>query len=79
MIRLILHADDLGLHPAVNQAIFEGAESGVLTSASLMVNGRGTAEALNWAKQHKGFGLGLHLNILRGRPFSDPADIPSSG
>ena len=40
MIRLILHADDLGLHSAVNQAVFEGAEAGVLTSASIMVNGR---------------------------------------
>ena len=77
MIRLILHADDLGLHPAVNQAVFEGAECGVLTSASIMVNGWAAAEALSWHQQHKKFGLGLHLNILRGRPLSDPADIPS--
>lgn len=77
MIRLILHADDLGLHSAVNQAVFEGAEAGVLTSASIMVNGRAAAEALDWSKQNRGFGLGLHLNILRGQPLSDPADIPT--
>ena len=76
-MKLILHADDLGLHPAINKAVFEGADAGALTSASLMVNGRGTAEALDWAKQNPGFGIGLHLNILRGRPLSDPAKISS--
>ncbi len=77
MARLILHADDLGLHPAVNQAVFEGAEAGTLTSASVLVNGRGAAEALNWSRKNPQFGLGLHLNILRGRPLSDPALVPS--
>ena len=77
MARLILHSDDFGLHPAINRAVFDAAGQGVLTSASLMANGLAAADAIAKTSQLERLGVGLHLNIVRGRPLSDPAQIPS--
>ena len=46
MAQLIVTGDDFGLSPAVNQAIVEAHEQGLLTSASLMVSGRAASEAI---------------------------------
>jgi predicted glycoside hydrolase/deacetylase ChbG (UPF0249 family) len=42
-----------------------------------MANGAAAGQALHDAHSVPGLGIGLHLNIVRGRPLSDPADIPS--
>ncbi len=76
-IRLIMHSDDFGLHPRINSAIVDVARSGVLTSASWMANGSAADEALQAATSVPGLGIGVHLNIVRGRPLSDPAEVPS--
>lgn len=39
MLRLLLNADDLGMSPAINDAVAEGFAAGWLTSASLAVGG----------------------------------------
>lgn len=70
---VIVNVDDLGLHPAVRRAVEELWELGVVTSATLMVNG---PDAANAAKL-RGPGIGVHLNILRGRPVSPPNEINS--
>ncbi|MDA3896694.1 MAG: ChbG/HpnK family deacetylase [Desulfobacteraceae bacterium] len=75
--RLILHSDDFGLHPAVNRAIIEAFTHGCLTSASLMANGLAVEDAISGALRYPDFGVGVHLNILRGRPLSPPSEIPS--
>jgi len=74
---LILHSDDFGLNREVNRAIIEVAQKGCLGSASLMTNGLAAEEALEQARDCKGLGVGLHLNIVRGRPLSNPEDVPS--
>jgi len=74
---LILHSDDFGLNSEVNRAILEVAQKGVLGSASLMTNGLAAEDALEQARDCAGLGVGLHLNIVRGRPLSDPEDVPS--
>jgi predicted glycoside hydrolase/deacetylase ChbG (UPF0249 family) len=74
MIRLIINADDIGLHPAVNRAVLSLAKFGTMTSASVMANGLYFDE-IPELKNH--ISLGAHLNILRGKPISDPKEIPS--
>jgi predicted glycoside hydrolase/deacetylase ChbG (UPF0249 family) len=74
---LILHSDDFGLNREVNRAILEVAQKGVLASASLMTNGLAAEDALEQARDCTGLGVGLHLNIVRGRPLSNPEDVPS--
>lgn len=77
MFRIILHSDDFGLHSAVNRAILEAAAKGVLNSASLMANGAAFDEAVGGLARCPALGIGVHLNILRGSPLSDPAEVPS--
>jgi predicted glycoside hydrolase/deacetylase ChbG (UPF0249 family) len=43
---------------------------GVVTSASLMVNMPGFDDAINLIRQNPGLDIGLHVNIIRGRPVS---------
>jgi predicted glycoside hydrolase/deacetylase ChbG (UPF0249 family) len=76
-VRLILHSDDFGLHPAVNAAIVTCARTGVLSSASILANGPAVEEALVEAGEVPELGIGVHLNIVRGKPLSDPAAIPT--
>lgn len=60
MIRLVINADDLGLHPRLDEGIFRAHAQGVLTSASLLVTGRNAADAVRRAKT-EGLALGLHF------------------
>lgn len=77
MKRLIINADDLGLTGSVNRAVLRGFREGILTSATLMVNGTGYAEAIDIVRGNPGLGVGVHLNILRGKPVLPPERIPS--
>ncbi|MDR3565071.1 MAG: ChbG/HpnK family deacetylase [Negativicutes bacterium] len=77
MKRLIVNADDFGLHPAVNRAIIAGHASGCITSTSLMTGGAAFHEALAMAGDCLGLGIGVHLTLVGERPLTDPALIPS--
>ena len=60
---LIVNADDFGLSFGVNRGIIEAFEHGIVTSASLMVNWIGAAEAAAYARRHQKLSLGLHLDL----------------
>lgn len=74
---VVVNVDDLGLHAAVRRAVESLAALSRVTSTTLLVNGP-DAEAA--AKQLGGsdgsLGVGVHLNILRGRPMSPAREIP---
>jgi predicted glycoside hydrolase/deacetylase ChbG (UPF0249 family) len=72
--RVVVNADDFGLCAAVNRAIGRAHEEGVLTSASLLANGPVFDEAVAIARARPSLGVGVHLNLLRGRPL---ARVPS--
>ena len=72
---LVVNADDFGLDPAVNAAVARGHTEGILTSASLMVNGRYFDEAIAFAKSHPQLGVGIHLCLVDGRPISSTPEI----
>jgi predicted glycoside hydrolase/deacetylase ChbG (UPF0249 family) len=58
---LIVNADDLGLTEGVNQGILEAHTNGVVTSASLMVDAPGAAQAAALAHEHPALSIGLHF------------------
>jgi hopanoid biosynthesis associated protein HpnK len=74
--RLIVNADDFGLSASVNQAVIRAHRDGILTTASLMVNEPGCAEAVKLAKENPKLGVGLHLTLLFGRSALSPEKIP---
>lgn len=67
---LIVNADDLGLSPSVNTAIFDVFRAGNLSSATLLVDMPGTADAVQRAKDHPGLGIGLHFCLTEGRALT---------
>ncbi len=71
-----LHADDLGLHQAVDRAIFQAFESGALAGASILATGPTFRDA---ARQARSVGLptSLHLAVVDTPPLSPPSEIPS--
>ncbi len=74
--RLIVNADDFGMSPGVNAGIALAARDGILASATLMANGPFFAEAVDYARDLPGLGVGIHLNLVRGQPLSPPGEIP---
>ena len=64
---IIVNADDFGMSSAINGAIVEAFQKGLVSSATIMANMPGFDEAVDLARR---FGLlrciGLHLNITEG-------------
>lgn len=60
---LIVNADDFGLSRGVNRGIVEAHEHGIVTSASLMVDGRAAGEAAAYAREHTRLSVGLHVEL----------------
>lgn len=60
---LILHADDLGMSHAENQASLEGLLSGAVNSASIMVPCPWLSEIATFARGFAKADLGLHLTL----------------
>jgi hopanoid biosynthesis associated protein HpnK len=67
--RLIVNADDFGLTAGVNRAIVEAHEGGIVTSATLMANGRAFDDAVLLAKSHPRLGVGCHIVLVDGTPL----------
>jgi hopanoid biosynthesis associated protein HpnK len=74
--RLIVCADDFGRSHSINQAVIRAHQEGILTTASLMVNGQTVDEAVELARQNPRLGVGLHLTLVRGTSALQPEEIP---
>lgn len=70
MRRLIVNADDFGIHPARNRGIAEAARAGVVTSVSLIANLEGFDDAVALLSTMPPVDVGLHFNLSEGRPLS---------
>jgi predicted glycoside hydrolase/deacetylase ChbG (UPF0249 family) len=60
---LIVNADDLGMGPGVNRGILEAHQDGIVTSASLLVDGPWSLEAARLCRDLSGLSVGLHARI----------------
>ena len=79
MSKLIVNADDFGLHSAVNAGIIDGHRTGIITSTSLLAGGDAFTEAVSMAKENPKLGIGIHIALVGGlKPVCDPAEVPST-
>ena len=62
--RVIVHADDFGLHPALNEGVERAHREGVVSSASLMPLGPAYEDALRRMSAMPGLDLGLHFTLV---------------
>lgn len=74
---LIVNADDLGWTAGVNRGIAEAHRNGIVTSASLLANGMAFAQAVALARDVRGLGLGVHLNLNDGPPVAPRESVPT--
>jgi len=75
--RLIVNADDFGFTPGVNRAIVQAHKSGVVTSSTLMANGRAFAEAVQLAKGSPNLSIGCHIVLIDGQPILNASTLPT--
>ncbi|NNB91630.1 ChbG/HpnK family deacetylase, partial [Corallococcus exiguus] len=71
--RLIVNADDLGLHPSLDAGILKAHREGIVTSATLLAMGPSAAEAVGLAKA-QGLAVGVHLALSTRLPCAAPAE-----
>jgi len=78
LTRVVLNADDFGLAPAHTRRIATLRAGGLLTDASLLVNGTSFDAAVLGLREAGVSDAGVHLCITGGeRPVSSPRDVPS--
>lgn len=75
-MKVIINADDFGLTRSVNDAIFELAQKGTITSTTVMTNMPFAEEAVELLP-NKNISIGLHVTLTQGKPVSDPERIVS--
>lgn len=75
MKKLIINADDFGLHPLINQAIMQGHRQGCITSTSLMPTGAAFEDAVALSFQTPTLGVGVHLTLVAEKPLLDLSKV----
>lgn len=68
-MRIILHADDLGISQRVNDAIFNLMDAGKLTSASIVANSPAFEDAVRRSHCFPHCSFGVHLNLTEFEPL----------
>ena len=60
---LIVNADDLGQSDGINRGIFAAYETGIVTSASLMVRWPAAVDAASYSRKERRLSVGLHFDL----------------
>jgi chitin disaccharide deacetylase len=74
--RLIVNADDFGFTAGINRAIAEAHSHGIVTSSTLMANGRAFEDAVRLAATVPRLSVGCHVVLIDGEPVLK-AELPS--
>jgi chitin disaccharide deacetylase len=74
-VRAIVNADDLGLSPEVNHAIFALMAERRVTSATILANAPCTEEAARRWKDFPGCSFGVHMNATQFEPLTRSPDL----
>ena len=77
MKNLIVNADDLGWTEGVNRGIAEAHRHGIVTSASMLANGKAFAKAVELVEKLPALGVGVHLNLSDGAPVAERKQVGS--
>jgi len=75
--RLIVCADDMGLHPGINAGILRCYEQGIVRSASISPSGVAFDDACRSLARAPGLDVGIHLTLVGEAPVSAPGSLPT--
>src|SRR5271169_822470 len=72
----VITADDFGKSTAVNQAILEAYDRGIVTATSIMTGGKAFREASRITKSRSRLSVGLHVTLCDGLAVLSQREIP---
>jgi hopanoid biosynthesis associated protein HpnK len=68
--KLIINADDFGLHKSINDGIIKAYQDGCVTSATIVAGGNAFVHAAMLAQHYPGLKIGVHLTLVGLRPLA---------
>lgn len=74
---LLFQSDDFGITEAVTLGIVKGIEEGLIRNTGLFVNMKSSKFAASFIPKYPECCFGLDINLVAGKPISDPIKIPS--
>lgn len=77
MTKLIVTADDAGLHPGMTSGILAAHEAGIVTAVSVSPNGRAFDDAVARLRERPGLDVGAHLTLVGESPLASPRQVGS--
>ena len=74
--KLIINADDFGIHPEINKGILDSFKNGALTSTTLLVTTPYLAESVDALKVlNQSLPTGLHISLTLGTAIAPVSDV----
>lgn len=77
MKRLIVTADDAGLHPGMTSGALAAHDTGIVTAVSVSANGRDFSGTVERLRERPELDVGVHLTLVGERPLSPPEQVGS--
>jgi len=75
--RLIVTADDVGLHRGMTLGAMRAHDEGIVTACSVMAAGADLAHAVASLRARPALAAGAHLTLVGARPLSPATEVPS--
>jgi len=75
--RLVVTADDVGIHPAMTAGALRAHDEGIVTACSVAATGAAFLEAASALRERPSLDIGCHLVFVDGSPLSPPAQVRS--
>jgi len=75
--RVVVTADDFGLHPDINEGVVRAHRDGVVRCASLVAGGDAFEEAVDALRGLPSLQAAVHLTLVEERPVLPPSRVPS--
>jgi predicted glycoside hydrolase/deacetylase ChbG (UPF0249 family) len=69
-MKLIVTADDVGLHPGMNEGAIRAHREGIVTACSVVANGAAFDDAVARLRDSPSLEVGVHLTLVEERPLT---------
>src|SRR5262249_7962836 len=74
--KLVITADDVGLHPGMTRGALAACDAGIVTAVSVASVGCAFEEAVERLRDRPALDVGIHLTLVGEHPLAPPERIP---